>query len=80
VLTPKRGPFISARRAVRGALHENSSLARFAEEALAGGYATGSLKQAIRFLFKNNYVNVHKVAAEAAGVSGVGWLMYEARP
>jgi hypothetical protein len=77
VLTPRRGPFLEARRELRGAMYEHSHLARYTEEALAEGYATGSVRNGLTFPFSNGYVTPLRVGLEGAAVGGaVGGAAY----
>lgn len=76
VLTPKRGPFVGARRRARQGLYNRSSLARYAEEAIAEGYATRSILRGLRYPF-GSYVSRRGVAGEAAGLGAAGYLTYE---
>jgi hypothetical protein len=52
------------------AVYENSHLARFAEEALAEGYAKQSVMEGLRFPFEGGYVSPTRVGLEGAAVVG----------
>jgi len=65
----------------RIALYNNSGLYRYAEEAAAETYGTGSLWQGLKFPITNGYVSVPRLGAELAGVgaagSAAGYRIYE---
>jgi hypothetical protein len=71
-LSPTQGTMLAGpRAAARQWLYTNSNLYKFTEEALAEGYATGNLREALRFPLRNDYgITPVRLGAEAAGVSG----------
>ena len=71
VLTPKRGPFVGARRELRALAYKRSALARYAEEALAQTYATRSLAKGLAFPVKAGYVPAWRIGVEG-GTLGLG--------
>jgi hypothetical protein len=79
VLTPMRGPFLGARRRIRQGLYNRSGLARYAEEALAEGYATRSILRGLRYPF-GRYVSGRRVAGEAVALGASAYGGYEAVP
>lgn len=60
------------------ALYGRSGLYRYAEEALAEGYATRSIVQGMQFPIAEGYVSIPRLMFEGGAVAGVGYLGYEA--
>ena len=58
-------------------LYGKSGLYRYAEEALAEGYATGSLHRGLRFPVSEGYVSIPRLASEAGAVGAAGYGAYE---
>jgi hypothetical protein len=58
-------------------LYGKSGLYRYAEEALAEGYATRSVARGLAFPVTNGYVSVPRLALEAGGLGAAGYGIYE---
>lgn len=82
VLSPTRGTLLANTRArFQSGLYEHSHLYTYAEEALAEGYATRSLREGLQFPLREGYVTPGRLALEGAGVAGTtaaaGYVGYE---
>lgn len=82
VLSPTRGTLLAnARAQFQNGLYEHSHLYAYAEEALAEGYATRSLREGLQFPIREGYVTPGRMALEGAGVAGTmgaaGYVGYE---
>jgi hypothetical protein len=58
-------------------LYGKSGLYRYAEEALAEGYATRSLLSGLRFPIVEGYVSIPRLAFEGGAVGAGGYGAYE---
>lgn len=59
--------------------YQRSNILRYAEEALAEGYATRSVLQGLRFPFAGGYrITPAGLAIESAAAGGAAYLGYEA--
>jgi hypothetical protein len=74
-LTPLHGPFLEARQNLRQAVYTHSHIARYAEEAAAETYATGSLRDGLKFPLRDDfatpYTTPRQLGLETAAVGGV---------
>ena len=78
-LSPARGEFLAGMRAsIKAFLYENSAFFRYAEEALAEGYATKSLIKGLKFPIVNGYLDdlTLKAVAIESPLLGAGGIAY----
>jgi hypothetical protein len=78
VLSPKPGSLLANVRAdLHMAGYQRSNLLRYAEEALAEGYATRSVRQGLRFPLAEGYVTPGGLSLESAAVGGTAYVGHE---
>jgi len=79
--SPRSGPLLATRAQIGVFAYRHSHLIRYLEEALAEGYATGSIRQGMNFPLRAEYgLNAWRIGAEGTiyigGTAGGSYLLY----